>query len=136
MRQFRRLIHARPVFALFVLAMALCVKALLPSGYMVSAGTKSFTVGLCSDGIGIHKTTTITVPVDPTAPTEPAHQGKTDGHCAFSALSMAATSGADAPLLALALVFVLAIGLLAQPTLLRANPRGMLPPSQGPPARA
>jgi hypothetical protein len=135
-RSLRNLIRARPVFALCILAMTLCVKALVPSGYMVSASSKTFTVGLCSDGMGTPQTTTITIPMDPAAPADPTHKGKSDSPCAFSALSMAATGGADAPLLALALAFALAIGLFAHPAPARTTSFRLMPPSQGPPARA
>ena len=136
MRSLRNLIHVRPVFALFILALTLCVKVLVPSGYMVSAGSKTFTVGLCADGMGTPQTTTITIPMDPAAPADPTHKGKTDSPCAFSALSMAAMGGADAPLLAFALAFALAIGLFAHPAPARTALFRLLPPSQGPPARA
>jgi hypothetical protein len=135
-RLLRNLIYARRLLAIALLAMALCVKALVPSGYMVSASGKTITVGLCTDGIGAAKSMTITIPMDPSAPGNPTHKGKADSPCAFSAVSMAATGGADAPLLALALAFVLALGIFADPAPARAAAFRILPPSQGPPVSA
>lgn len=136
MRSLLILIHARPVLALAILAIALCMKLLVPSGYMISAGPKTFTVSLCSGDMSAPKMMTISIPADPSAPVEPAHKGKTDGVCAFSALSMAAMGGADAPLLALALAFILALGFLSYAALPHGAVSRLLPPSRGPPARA
>ncbi len=136
MRSLRNLIHARPVLALLLVAMALCMKALVPSGYMVFAGSKTITVGICSDAMGAPQSMTITIPMDPSPAAEPAHKGKADSPCAFSALSMGAIGGADAPLLALALAFVLALGLFTFPALRRTSALRLRPPSQAPPLLA
>ncbi|NJS13998.1 MAG: hypothetical protein HC788_04500 [Sphingopyxis sp.] len=133
MRLLRNLIHARPILALLMVAMALCMKALVPSGYMVSAGSKTFTVGLCTDGMGLAQTTTITVPMDRAAPAEPSHKGKTDGVCAFSALSMAAMGGADAALLAVALLFILMSGAAFVPQFVAQRGLRWHPPMRAPP---
>jgi hypothetical protein len=133
MRSLRNLIHTRPLLALLLVAVALCMKALVPSGYMVFAGSKTITVGICADGMGAPQTTTIAIPMDPSSPAEPTHKGKADSPCAFSALSMGAMGGADAPLLALALAFVLALELFTSPALRRTSPLRLRPPSQAPP---
>ena len=136
MRSLRNLIHTRPIFALLILAMTLCVKALVPSGYMISGGSKTITVGLCTDGMGAPQTTTITIPMDPSAPSEPAHKGKADSPCAFSALSMSAIGGADAALLAVALAFILLLGTAFVPQLFAKSGVRWHPPLRGPPSRA
>lgn len=135
MRSLRNLFHARPMFALLLVAIALCVKALVPSGYMIFAGSKTITVGLCTDGMGAPQTTTITIPMDPFAPAEPAHKGKTDSPCAFSALSMAAAGGADAALLADALAYILLLGAAFVPQLFAKSGVRWHPPLRGPPSR-
>jgi hypothetical protein len=132
----RKLIHARPLFVLFILAMALCVKAAVPSGYMIFASSKTITVGLCTDGMGAPQTMTVTIPMDPASNSDPQHKSKADGPCAFSVLSMGAMGGADAPLLALALAFVLALAFFSHAALPRAVASRLLPPSRGPPASA
>lgn len=136
MRPLRNLIHARPLLALLLVAMALCVKALVPSGYMVSAGSKTITVGLCTDGMGAPQTTTITIPMDRSAPAEPAHKGKADSPCAFSALSMGAIGGTDAALLAVALAFILLLGTSFAPQLWTQSGVRWHPPLRGPPSRS
>jgi hypothetical protein len=130
----RNLIRTRPVFVFILLAMALCVKALVPTGYMISASAKTMTVGLCSDGIGIAKTTTITIPMNSGKSGVPAHKG--DAPCTYSVLSMAVTGAADAPLLAEALAFILALGFALHRALPRIVAVRLLPPSHGPPTRA
>ena len=134
MRSLRNLIHARPVFAMFILAMTLCVKALVPSGYMISGGSKTITVGICTDGMGAPQTKTITILLDPSVPAEPAHKGKADSPCAFSALSMGALGGADAPLLALALAFILLLGTVHVPQFFAQRGVRWHPPLRGPPS--
>jgi len=62
------------------------------------------------------------------------HDGK--GQCAFSPLAFAALGGADAPLLAIALAFILAFGFASTPPLRLARIAGLRPPLRGPPARA
>lgn len=135
MRSLRDLIHTRPFLALMLVVMALCVKALVPTGYMVSASSKTITVGLCTDGMGTAKTTTITIPMDPSAPAGPAHTGKSDSPCAFSALSMGAIGGTDAALLAVALAFILLLGTSFVPQFFEQSGVRWHPPLRGPPQR-
>jgi hypothetical protein len=141
MRSFRNLILARPLLALVLVVMALCVKALVPSGYMVTAGSKTITVGLCSGIADAAITQTITIPMQsgpmqPGGGEMPAHKGKAEMPCAFASLALGAMAGADAPLLAIALLFVLALGFL--PLLPCVQPQNfhLRPPLRGPPAAA
>jgi hypothetical protein len=117
------------------MALALCVKALVPSGYMIFAGSKTITVGLCTDGMGAPQTMTITIPMDPASPGDPQHQSKSDTPCAFTALSMGALGGADAPLLALALAFILLLGTSFVPQMFAQSGVRWHPPLRGPPSR-
>lgn len=136
MRSFRSSILGQPFFVTLLLAMALCVKALIPAGYMISADSKTFTVGICSDGMGAAKTITMTVPMESGKSGAPADKGATDSPCAFSVLSTAMIGGANAPLLALALLFILALGFLPPSALLRVGAVRLRPPSHGPPSQA
>lgn len=126
--------------AVLLLALALAAKALVPAGYMLGGilggDAKVLTVQICADAQGTAFTKQIVVP----------HQGKTgesaDAHgkagaaCAWSALSLASAMGADAALLALALVFILAGGILAATPPLWQRTHYLRPPLRGPPARA
>lgn len=136
MRLLRHLIHSRPLFAFLLVAMALCVKALVPSGHMVFAGSKTITVGLCTDGTGAPQTTTIRIPMDPSAPGGPAHKSAADGPCAFSALSMAAAGGTDGALLAITLAFILLLGGAHTAQFFGQSGVRWHPPLRGPPSRA
>lgn len=133
MRTLRNLFKAWLPFTILTLAMALGVKALLPSGYMISAGPKSITVVLCADSLGGRQTMTIALPGQQSVPSGAEHSGKADSGCAFSVLSMAANSGADALLLAIAISFVLTLGRFAPVVAVTAASFRLLPPSQGPP---
>lgn len=135
MRLFRNLIHARRHLALLLVMMTLSMKVLVPSGYMLSAGSKTITIGLCTGTMGVPQTTTITIPMDPSAPAKPAHTGKTDGACAFSVLSMGAMGGADMATLAVALAFILLLctAFIRQPVVQKMG--YWHPPLRGPPSR-
>jgi hypothetical protein len=115
--------------------MALCVKAVVPSGLMVFANTKTITVGFCTDGIGVPQTKTITVPMEPASPGDPQHKSKADSPCAFSALSAGAIAGADIALLALALAFILLLGTTCVLQMVLRSGVRWHPPLRGPPSR-
>lgn len=132
MQSLRTLIHARRRIALLLVVMALAMKAVMPAGYMVQAGPKMLTVTICT-GDSLH-TAQIAIPMKHTPGKD--GQGKEGGQCAFSSLSMAAMGGADAPLLALALAFILLLGFVPTPRLPLRRVQYLLPPLRGPPATA
>ena len=130
MTTLRALIRDYRALALLLLACALLVKAIVPQGYMVGAVDKQVSVQLCLDGI-THKSVTIALP------------GKSDDkgkqaseHCAFTALSMTALGGADTPLLAIALLFILATGFAPLYRVLQGRTTYIRPPLRGPPLTA
>lgn len=136
MARMRTLLHTHARLAMLLVVMALLVKALLPAGYMLAPSNKSFTVTICADGSGEMQTRTVTVPVQ-----NGEHGGKVDHAqsgkgCAYSALSIASTAGADVSLLVLALAFILLVGLAPAPQLSVAIPHHLRPPLRGPPAQA
>lgn len=136
MARWRTLLHAHARLAMLLVVLALLVKALLPAGYMLAPSSKSFTITICADGSGEMQTRTVTVPVqngDPGGKVDHAQSGK---GCAYSALSIASTAGADMPLLALAFAFILLIGLAPAHRRSIANPHHLRPPLRGPPAQA
>ena len=117
--------------ALWLIAAALAVKALVPAGYMLGdTGSKTLTMVIC-DGSG-PSTMTIDIPMDPDHAKAP-DSGKQD--CAYAGLGHAMIGGTDPVLLLAAIAFLLALGFApaAQPAVLR---RAFAqPPSQGPPSR-
>lgn len=118
----------RHMAAVLVMA-ALCMKALVPAGYMLGEGKRVLTVEICADSIGQRIVKQITVPQSG----HDTQKDKADSPCHFTALGHAALGGADPVQLALALVFIMAMGFVAVP---RPAPRRvsyLRPPLRGPP---
>ena len=138
----RTFMLTRRWLAFGLVALALGVRALIPAGYMpVEAGAKGqmLAISICADGSGsAAQGRQMLIPfsgkIDPSQSGSDSHDGK--GQCAFSTLALAALGGADAPLLAIALAFILTVGFEATPPLRLARIAGLRPPLRGPPARA
>jgi hypothetical protein len=116
--------------AILIAMLAIAVRALVPAGYMTSASATGLTVELCSGVAG--KTITIALPS-----TDHRDDGRgksqADSPCASAGLGGGALAAVDPFLLAIAIAFILAAGLL--PVALRL-PRGtaqVRPPLRGPP---
>lgn len=113
-----------------IIALALCMKALLPSGYMPSTGAHVITVSICADASGSASLRQITIPgkADP-ADAQHAKQSS----CTFAGHATSALGGADPVILALGLAFILAVA-FTPVTRARVRPFGrMLPPLRAPP---
>lgn len=137
MQALRALILGNRSAAILVVLLALCMKALIPAGTMVSGGSKSIAVTICNGGDGAATPATIEIPAKGSPLDGKDGHGKGEGtQCSFSSLSMAAMGGADAPLLALALAFILLLGLRPAARLPFARAHYLLPPLRGPPATA
>lgn len=134
----RALIHGNPRAAILVVLLALSMKALIPSGFMVAGGTKSIVVTICNGGDGEATQTIMEIPTkgSPLDSKMDHAKGKEGGQCSFSSLSMAALGGVDAPLLALALAFILLLGLRPAARLPFQRAHYLQPPLRGPPAAA
>lgn len=134
MRTITTLIRDHRILAMLLLAVALCVKAVVPQGYMLGSGQKTLSVQLCYDGIE-HRTAQIAIPVDTerSNPAGPHQDGRPDQHCAFTALSMGALGGVDTPLLEQALIFIIARGIAPPDVILSERLSRLLPPLRGPP---
>ncbi|WP_413715297.1 DUF2946 family protein [Sphingobium sp. B7D2B] len=120
------------LLAIVVVMAALCIKALVPSGYMIGQNSKVLTIQICHDGIGETITKQVVIPMDGEHGNSSGKQAK--GDCAFSSLSMASMAGASPALLAAALAFLIALGFT--PTRFPAPERifHLRPPLRGPPA--
>jgi hypothetical protein len=121
--------HRRLAMAIF--AMTLAMKALVPGGYMVEQQGKVLTVRICADASGGKMTKQIVLPQTG----QSGEQAKGDGACPYAALGMAALTGADTTLLAIALGFILALGLAPLYAPPPSGPLHLRPPLRGPPAR-
>jgi len=125
--------HHRALAMILIVA-ALCMKVLVPAGYMIGSADRVLTVVICADSQGGHLTKQIVIPGDGQSHGGQSEHGKSDGTCAFSALSFASLSAADPALLALALIFIMALGFVpvTAPRALRHS--HLRPPLRGPPA--
>jgi hypothetical protein len=125
--------HGR--LALALVAIALLTKAVIPSGFMLSPVNGAVAIVLCS-GQGPAMAGMAMAKSGDSQGQHPA-DGKTLDHpCAFSSLSMAAAMGVAIALLALALAYVLARGVLPVVPRQWRGPARLRPPLRAPPLSA
>lgn len=109
------------------------MKLVLPAGFMPTMAEGRMVVRMCS-GTG-PMTMVMTIPgLEQSKHDDGGHRDKHEPPCAFSGLSTPSLAAADPILLALAILFVLAMGIraLAAPT--TTAPPYLRPPLRGPPA--
>lgn len=135
MRCLRALIRDHARLTLVLLALALAVKAVVPTGFMLSAGGDRFlTVTICSDASGTSKEMQIAIRGKQDKGGDHSDVAAKATHCAFSGLGHSALGGADPLLLAGALAFVLLVWLVRLPALPRRDLPFLRPQLRGPPA--
>ncbi|WP_240959610.1 DUF2946 family protein [Novosphingobium olei] len=118
--------------AILVVMAALCMKIIVPSGYMIGQSSKVLTVQICDEITGNHAVKQLVIPMKDGGSESGHKQGK--GECPFASLSMASMTGADPWLLALALAFILALGFAPARLPLPKRVSYLRPPLRGPPA--
>ena len=118
--------------ALLVVMAALCMKIVVPTGFMIGQNSKVLTVQICDEVFGNHAVKQIVIPMKDGGSDSGQKQGK--GECPFASLSMASMTGADPALLALALAFILALGFAPARITLPKRVSHLRPPLRGPPA--
>lgn len=136
MRSLRALIREHRQLALALLVLAFCIKAAIPSGFMVSASPDTvLTVTICSEASDGLKTMQIVIPGkgQGSGHSDSAKKGE---HCAFSGLAKVAVGGVDVILLALAFAFMLMLGLAPMQHLPFRQFSYLRPPLRGPPTVA
>ena len=122
--------HHRLAFAL--VAMALCLKVLLPTGFMLGTQNNTITVLVCHDASAGDVTRHIVLPNKTGGDDFPGKPAK--GECPYGALSMASLGGADIVLLAMALAFIIALGVGPVRPVHPLRIPYLKPPLRGPPA--
>ena len=97
--------------AAWLVALALLMKVLVPTGYMLGTSAGTITVELCS-GYGPMK---MTMPTPGMAHHggDKSNHGKAEQPCAFSGLSAPSLAAADPILLVLSLAFIIATAICA-----------------------
>lgn len=118
--------------AFLVVMAAMCMKIIVPTGFMIGQNSKVLTVQLCAESLGHAVTAKIAIPMKGEHSDSTGKQGK--GDCPFSSLSMASMTGADPALLALALAFILALGFAPVRASYPKRVSYLRPPLRGPPA--
>jgi hypothetical protein len=118
--------------ALLLVMAALCMKIIVPTGFMIGQDSKILTVQLCTDGLGHAVTAKIAIPMKGEPSDSTGKQGK--GECPFASLSIASMTGSDPALLALVLAFILALGFAPTRTTHSKREFYLRPPLRGPPA--
>lgn len=133
MRAVRAILLQKHGLALTLLALALCMKALVPAGFMVEARATSLTILVCADASGAHSAIQVAIPH---ADREHGADAKLHEACPFSVLSLASAGSTDPIQLAIALALILLLGVLATSRLRLAPMARVLPPQCGPPVLA
>lgn len=132
MQRMRAFFLRHRAVAILVVMVALCVKIVVPTGFMIGQNSKVLTVQICDEAFGNHAVKQIVIPMKDGGNESGHKQGK--GECPFASLSMASMTGADPSLLALALAFILALGFAPARIPLPKRVSHLRPPLRGPPA--
>ena len=138
MQTLRSLLCGHRWLATLIVVAALCVRAVVPAGFMVgtegAAASRHITIQICTGGE--MRAMTIALPSHNAAGGEKSAKTSHDETCAFTALSMGALGGVDLVLLALALAFALLLGFLPVRVVELAASFHLRPPLRGPPLSA
>ena len=128
----RNFLLARRGMAIAVILLALAIKALVPTGFMIETGNRVISVAICADASGDHALSReIVIPAKQAD--GGASKAKSAEGCAFAGHSAAGAMGADPVQIALALAFIILLGFLPV-ALPSASPgRGVRPPLRAPP---
>lgn len=135
MHSFRALPHKYARLALVLVVLAMAVKALVPTGYMISsAGERFLTVTICADASGILKQMRIAIPDKDEKGGHHSEAADKSQPCAYAGLGYAALGGADPLLLVAALAFILLVGLAPLEAPPARSTAFLRPPLRGPPS--
>ena len=132
MTAFRHHLRHHPHLAVWLIAAALLMKMLVPTGYMASASAGTIIIELCT-GFG-PRTMTVAMPGMAHHDDAPkGDHGRGEMPCAFAGLSAPSLATADPILLAIAIAFVIAAAFRVVATGAVTAPPFLRPPLRGPP---
>lgn len=135
MQQLRALFMRHRALALMMIMAALCMKIMVPAGFMAGQDSKILTVQLCADAYGNQSVKQLVIPMeDEGSGPGSKHDSNSAGLCHFASLSFASMSAAAPELLAVALAFILALGFALVRAFLPKGISHLRPPLRGPPA--
>jgi hypothetical protein len=136
MRGFRTFLLRNRALAALLLAATLCVRLLVPQGFMLGeTSIRTLTVQLCFDGVD-HRTTQIAIPFDNDGSGrdgQGAPHTAPDPHCPFAALDLGGLGAVDLPLVAAVIAFIIALGFAPVHLPSRRRRAFLEPPTRGPP---
>ncbi len=138
MQTLRRLTLTHRLLAALVVAGALLLRVLVPTGYMLASEQGRITVVICTgltSGTEMVMETSAMHQAMPD-PGKPMDHGKPEMACAFAGLSLLAIGAADPALLLAALAFGMALALFTAPRPRLRAAAFLRPPLRGPPSPA
>lgn len=116
-----------------LIALAMMMKLLVPGGFMPTYNHGRFVISICSGAGSMNMV--INIPgLESDKPGERQH-GKSEQPCAFSGLSAPSLAAADPILLAMAILFIMALALRPMVPIGARQHARLRPPLRGPPAR-
>lgn len=134
MQRVRAFVSANRLVLMALFALALCIRAAVPAGYMVTpAADKLIEVSICHGTTGERTTAQIAIPMKADAGGERTSPEAKDTPCAFSGLAQLAIGSTPPVIAAMALAALLALGLAPQKSPAPAAPAYLRPPLRGPP---
>ncbi|RKF22584.1 hypothetical protein D6851_05030 [Altericroceibacterium spongiae] len=120
-----------------LVALALCLKVLVPTGYMIDSGDRFLSVRICDGQVG-GKALLIKVQTNKTGHSHGSGEGEhTDHaatHCPFATMAVSGLEADDPFFFAIALAFILALGFAPVVTPCVRRIVYARPPLRGPPA--
>lgn len=122
--------------AVWLVALALLMRVLVPTGYMLGMSAGSITVELCSGHGAMPMPMPMPMPGMAHHGGDRSDHGKAEQPCAFSGLSAPSLAAADPILLALVVAFIVATAFRAAVPSLARRPAFLRPPTTGPPAHS
>lgn len=114
--------------AMLLIAAALVIKAVVPTGYMIGSQGKALTILVCGDASGDHLAKQITISGKSEGTAKPAET------CPYASLSFASLDAGLPAFVALAIAFLLLLGFAPIRIPALAGLPYIRPPLRGPPA--
>jgi hypothetical protein len=132
MGKIRSFCHDHRAWALVLIALALAIRALVPTGFMVEARGQTVSVRICDGRLG---SAPGRIALAPTGKAGSDSHGKADDSCPYTALGHVGDGGTDPVPTLPAQAFGATPGFLALAIVQTPLPYHIVPPLRGPPAR-